>query len=247
MGDEAVFKRQGSQPQVSVILPQQQPEFRAAGEHAVWFVRSLGNQVVNHDAYISLVPPENQRGFSKDFQGGVRSRDQALGGGFFITGSPVDLSGKIQVLYELGFQSGVKLGGWAEVVFHRIPRAYQLGIFQTGNSADKFALSGVGQGSGHAVEVEFFRAASLRFQKNLMARFFCKPHDFVFNGRAVARPYPFNDTAVQGTEFQIIPDNVVRGLVGVRDPAGHLLHPEIFVSPRVQCTIGFGKTLQQVA
>ena len=40
-GEEARFKSQGGQAQVRVVLAQQQPEFRPAGEHAVRFVLSL--------------------------------------------------------------------------------------------------------------------------------------------------------------------------------------------------------------
>ena len=38
----------------------------------------------------------------------------------------------------------------------------------------------------------------------------------------------------------------MRSLVGVGDPARHLLHPEIFISPRVQSAKGFGITFQYI-
>ena len=40
----------------------------------------------------------------------------------------------------------MQLRGRAEIIFHRIPRTNQLGVFQAGNGGDEIALRGVGQG-----------------------------------------------------------------------------------------------------
>ncbi|KAG1245399.1 hypothetical protein G6F65_021253 [Rhizopus arrhizus] len=58
-----------------------------------------------------------------------------------------------------------------------------------------------------------------------------KAMDLVFDGRAVARPHPFDDAAVHRRAVQAAADDVVRAGVGVRDPArqlagvhGHVTH-----------------------
>ena len=73
-GNEARFKSQRGQPQVCIILTQQQAEFCPAGKHAVRFIGSFGNEVVYHDADVSLIPAQHQRRFAQGFQSGVRSR-----------------------------------------------------------------------------------------------------------------------------------------------------------------------------
>ena len=49
-----------------------------------------------------------------------------------------------------------------------------------------------------------------------------KAVDLVFDARAVARPYPFDHAGVHRRSVQPGADDVVRALVGVRDPARHL-------------------------
>ncbi len=200
-GNKARFKSQRGQPKVCVILAQQQAEFCPAGEHAVRFIGSLGNEVIYHDADVSLITAQHQRRFAQGFQGGVRSRHQTLRRGFFIAGCAVDLTCKIQVFHQFCFQCGMQLRRRTEVIFHRISRTDQLRVFQTGNGMNEIALSRVGQGSGNSVKVEFLRTAAFRFQEYLMVRFFRKAHDFIFYGGTIPGAYAFNDTAVKRAEF----------------------------------------------
>ena len=79
-----------------VVLAENETAFGAAGEHAIWFVRSLCNQVVDENADIGILSAEDQRWFISDRKGGVDSGDDALCGRFFIAGGSVHLSGKIK-------------------------------------------------------------------------------------------------------------------------------------------------------
>ena len=76
-----------------------------------------------------------------------------------------------------------------------------MGVFQAGNGVDEIALRGVGQGGGNAIEVEFLCTAAFRLQEDLVAGFFRKAHDFVFNGRTVPGAYTLNDAAIERAEF----------------------------------------------
>lgn len=79
-------------PLVGIVDPEVESVFSAGCEEAIRFFHSLGNEVIDKDGNISFVPPEDEGLFSPDFEGGVDSGHQSLGGCFFVAGSAVDLT-----------------------------------------------------------------------------------------------------------------------------------------------------------
>ena len=79
------------QPQIGVILPQQQAMFGARREHAVRLFRAERHEIVNHHADVSVGAAQNERRFAAQFQRGVHARRKALRRRFLVAGRAVDL------------------------------------------------------------------------------------------------------------------------------------------------------------
>ena len=60
-----------------------------------------------------------------------------------------------------------------------------------------------------------------------MTVFVAEAHDFVFDGRAIARPLAVYESSIDRGEMEVVLDQLMGGLGGAGDVAGHLLaaHP----------------------
>src|SRR5690606_41669144 len=96
--------------------------FRPRSEHPVGLLGSLGDQIVNQYPDICLVPFKDQGVFFIDFQVGVYPGHKALGSGLLVARGPVDLSRKIEVVYQFCLQGMLELCRWEIVVFYGISR-----------------------------------------------------------------------------------------------------------------------------
>ena len=187
-----------------------------------------------------MIAAKDEGGAALSFQSGVGSGNEALCGGFFVTGCAVDLSGEVEVFHLFGFEGWVELSGRCIVVFDGIAGPDELSVFKAGNAADDFALNVVGQGGGDAVQVVFLRAAAFGFEKDLVLLFFGKADDFVFDGGAVARADSLDDASVEGAVMEVFPYDVVGAPVGVGDPARILYEVEAGIGKGVECAMRFG-------
>src|SRR5829696_2720275 len=93
------------QTQVSVVDSKKQPVLRARREHPVRLETSFGDQVVDEDADVCLVAPQLECRLAARTTRGVDARDHALGRGFLVAGSTVDLSREEQPRDALRFES----------------------------------------------------------------------------------------------------------------------------------------------
>ena len=84
-----------SQTQIRIVMAEDEPVFRPAREHPVGLWRTLSDQIIDQNSDVGICTGEHQRRLVPDFQGGVRTGNQPLGSGFFITRGPVDLTGKV--------------------------------------------------------------------------------------------------------------------------------------------------------
>ena len=219
----AEFVADGSQAGVGVVFAQEQAVFGAAGEHAVGFACALGDEVVNEDAEVGLfafgVP-----GFEvARAAGGVDAGEQALCARFFVAGGAVDLSGEVEVFDGAAFEAVFEVLWVKVVVFDGVAGAGDARLFEAGDGLDVGDLCGKGQAGGNAVRVEFVGGEAFGFDEDLVAVFVGKAHDFVFDGRAVARAEGvFDDTRVHRRLVDVDADDVVRTFVGAGDVAGDL-------------------------
>ena len=224
----------GGEAEIAIVLTQEQAVFRAAGEHAVGLDDALGHEVVHHYAKIRFRAAQHHGRAAEDFQRGIRSGDQSLAGGFLVAGGAIDLPGKIESGDAFGFAGGEELGGGAEIVFHRVAGADHLGIFQTWHGAQEGVLDLVGEGGGNAIDVNFMGVAALWLQEKLMAILLCKADHLVLDGGTIARPNALDLAGIHRGFVEILPDDVVRGGVGVGDPAGDLFHVERGIAPGIE-------------
>ena len=90
--------RKGSETEIGIVLSQKDTVFGPGSKHPVRFIHALGNQIVNENADISLVPTKDKRLTFSKIQACINAGDNALRSGFLIAGSTVNLSRKKQII-----------------------------------------------------------------------------------------------------------------------------------------------------
>src|SRR3984893_5533806 len=237
----------GSQQQISVILPQQEPGISSAGKHPVGLLGAAGDQIINQYADVGFGPAETERRLTQDFEAGIDAGHKSLGCGFFVSGGAVDLAGKKKAFHLVGLESWAELGRRTIIVFNGVSGADDLGMLEPRNGADKLVLNFKRQARREAVDVVFARMAPFRLQEKLMTIFLGKFYHFVFDGRAIARSDPLDATRIHRRLVEISPYDVVGTARGMSDPARSLFHVEHIVAECVQgkqLTFSFHESFQ---
>ena len=233
-GGEADGGGEGGEAEVAVVLAEEEAVLGAGGEEAVGFGGAFGDQIVDHDGEVGLAALQQERGATGGLERGIGTGDEALAGGFFITGGAIDLSGEVEAGDALRFESGMELGGRAVIILHGIAGADDLGVFEAGDGPDEVVLDLEGQGGGDAVDVEFAGVAALGFEEDLVPLLLRKAHHLVLHRGAVARSDTLNVAGIHGRLVDVRPDDVVRLGGRVGDPAGNLFHVERYGAPGVE-------------
>ena len=101
---------------VGVVVPQQQPIFGAAGEHAVGLVDAAGDEIIDQHADVRLIAVEDERLAAGKSEGRIGAGHESLSGGFLVAGGAVDLTGEVQTGDVLRFERRLQLVGRSEVV-----------------------------------------------------------------------------------------------------------------------------------
>src|SRR5690625_2909859 len=152
----------------------------------------------------------------------VAARQQTLRAVIFITLRADYVACKKQPLDQFGFQTVAQVLRVKKIILNGVARTGDVSVFKPFDGAYQLNLHIKRQTRRNAIGVELSGAQALRFDKYLVRGFVGKTVNFVFNGRAVTRANPFDDTGVHGRAVQTAADNVVGTLVGVADPAAHL-------------------------
>src|SRR5438105_9606591 len=126
-------------------MPKFQPIFRTAAKHTVGLFSSLGYEIVNQNTDVSLISAEHEGWAISNAQGCVSAGNQSLRCGLLVTGSAIDLPGKIKMTNLFGFQSVGQLGGREKIVLYRVARPHYFRVFQSRNRADELKLDLVGK------------------------------------------------------------------------------------------------------
>ena len=118
------------QPHSCIVGPQAEAILRTRGEHPIRLTHPLQGQVIHQNAEIGFSPVERGiRGPSRRHVGRVHTRQQALGGGFFVARGAIDLAGKEQVVDDSRFQRVLEVTRIKIIVFNGIAGARDVGIF----------------------------------------------------------------------------------------------------------------------
>ena len=155
-------------------------------------------------------------------QGRVHPGKQALRGGFFVTGSAIDLPRKKQPANGFGFKTGFERSRVKVVVFNGVTGPQNVGVFQPHHAAHQIVLDVKRQAGADAVGVVLIRRQALRLQKNLVAFFVGKAVDLVFHTRAITRPHTVDLAGKHGAAVKAAFDDGVRAGVGMGDVTRHL-------------------------
>ena len=153
----------------------------------------------------------------------VDAGKQALGRRLFIAGGAVDLAGKEQAANGPGFKAAFERARVKVVVLDGVAGPQDVGVFHAGHGADQVVLNVKRQAGRDAVGINLVRSQAFGLQKNLVAGLIGKAVDLVFDAGAVARADAVDLAGEHGAAVKARADDVVRALIGVGDPAGHLL------------------------
>ena len=204
MRDDFQMGRMGCQSKGSVVLSQKKAMLGPGGEHSIRLMGAFGDKVIDHNADIGFMPLEDQGVFVEEAQGGVHSSHKSLRGSFFISGGPIDLSGKIEAFDLLGFQGVEELGGIKEIIFDGIGGGEKLGFFQACNGMDYIQLNIERQAVGGAIGVHFHHSPSLWLHKDVVMTVAGKLDHLVLDGGAIAGPGAFNQSPIECRIFQMV-------------------------------------------
>ena len=157
----------------------------------------------------------------------VNASKHALRGGLFVTRGAIDLPGKKQTIDGLGLKTAFQTCWVKVVVFDGVARTQDVRVLQPGHGAHQLVLNVKRQAGGDAVGVVLVGRQAFRLQKNLVAVFVGKAVDLVFHTGAIARANTIDLAREHGAAVKPAADDVVRALVGVGDPARHLLRVHV--------------------
>ena len=70
--------------------------FRSAGEHPVWFICALGDEIVDQYTDVGFIATQGEWRFVVDVEVCVDSSEESLAGCLFVARGPVDLSCEVE-------------------------------------------------------------------------------------------------------------------------------------------------------
>src|SRR6266850_3868023 len=118
---------------------------------------------------------------------GIDAGDDALSGGFFISGRAVDLPGQEQTSNAFRFESPVQLRRLNEIVFDGVPGSQQHGVFESWQRMDEIRLDISRQRHRKPVDVDLACIETLGLEEDLVPFLVREADDLVFERGTVAR------------------------------------------------------------
>ena len=161
--------------------------------------------------------------FAQRIAGGVQTCQQALCGGFLVTGGAVELARAVQAPHHLAFQRGFQTGGVYAVVLDGVGRAHDLDVLKPFDAAVKGILHILRQAAGGTLQIHLFGVFAAGFHKDGMPVLARKAHHLVLDGGAVARANALDHAAIERAALDVIQNDPVGLGVGIGDPALHLV------------------------
>ena len=138
--DLADFITNRHQPEICVILPQNQPIFTSGSHHSIWVFTALCYQVIDQRSNIRTCPIQNHRRFVLCLQSSVDSGNNSLCCSFFIARRAVKLPSPIQAMNLFCFQRWTQ-GCWVyAIIFNRISWTHDFYMFQAPNRPQECKL-----------------------------------------------------------------------------------------------------------
>ena len=148
--------------------------------------------------------------------------EDALRGGFLVARRAVDLPGEEEAADRLGFERRLERARIEIVVLDRVAGPQDVRVLAALDRAHERELHVERQRRRDAVRVDLVRREAFGFEEDLVARPLGEAHDLVLDRRTVARTDALDDAGEQRRAIEAAANDLVRALVGVRDPAGDL-------------------------
>ena len=152
----------------------------------------------------------------------IDAGEQALRRRFLVTGRAIDLPGEEQAVDDLGFKARLQIARIEVVVLDGIARPRDVRALEALDRMHQRFLDVVRQRGRNAVRVDLVRVQTFRLDEHLMRGLLGEAVDLVLDARAIARPGAFDHAREHRAAIESAADNLVRALVGVRDPARDL-------------------------
>ena len=130
--DESDFISFRREPEVRIILTENETVFAPACHHTVRLVCSFGYKVINERSDIRFVTGQNERVFSFDFQRRINACHESLCRRFFIAARSVRLACRIKSFQVNQFQCGIELQRIDEIIFDGVGGPHEFHIFKAG-------------------------------------------------------------------------------------------------------------------
>ena len=220
--DQSCAPAVGRQAAVGVVDAQVQAELGARGEHAIRFVRALGDEVINQDRGVGFGAVQNQGRFPLYLQCCVDPSHQALARGLLVAGCAVDLACEEQARDLARLKGTVEFCRIDRVVFDGIAGTQHLGVFESGNRLQDRQLYLDRQRGAHPVHVDFVSVQPFGLEEELVHFLVGELDDLVFDRGAVARADRLDLTAVHRRAVDVLADDAMGLGRGPGDVAGYL-------------------------
>ena len=130
VADQSDFPTQLREAQVRIVLTQGKAIFRPSRHHAIGLSGALGDEIVDQDADVGLIPPQDKRFFALDGKGRVDSRHKPLGRRLFVAAGAVDLPRHVEIRRVGDLKAQSESRSVDGVVLDGIGRAHKFAIFQ---------------------------------------------------------------------------------------------------------------------
>ena len=210
------------EPQVGIVLAQQQPIFRAAREHPIRLARAARDEIVDEHADVGLVASRPPRCALLHAQRGVDAGEHALRRRFLVAGRAVDLAGEEQAGDELRLQAVLQIARIEIVVLDRVARPRDVRALEPGDRTHQRQLHVERQAGRDAVRIDLVRRQAFGLDEDLVRGLVGEAVHLVFDRRAIARPDAFDHACEHRRAIATGADDLVRALVGRGDVTAHL-------------------------
>ena len=132
-----------------------QPVFCPRCKHAVWFINPFCYKIINHDANICFVSPEDKGIAALYFQCTVDPCHESLSPCLLITGRTIYLTCKEEVFDPLCLKGRIELDGIDKIIFYGISGPCYLHALEALNGPEHINLDIKGKARREPVGVIF--------------------------------------------------------------------------------------------
>ena len=181
-----------------IILTQYQPTLSTRGEHSVWFICSLRDEIINHYTNISILTAENQWFTTLNRECSVNAGHYTLSSRLFIASCTINLSSKEKTTNTLRFKTMTQFSRINSIVFDSIGVFEEFRILQARNGTNHLFLNIARKRTGKTVRIYDIAFKIFRFKHHMMPGSILEANYLILNRRTIPHTCTLDWTAVKG-------------------------------------------------